>query len=87
MNLRQLEVFVAVVETGSFSRGAQATCLTQSTVSQHIASLEVCLTAMAAGFCRPRRAKFIYAMPGACWLNAELCKRRWRNLTGYNMSI
>jgi len=40
MNLRQLEVFVAVVETGSFSRGAQATCLTQSTVSQHIASLE-----------------------------------------------
>lgn len=40
MNLRQLEVFVAVVETGSFSRGAQKTFLTQSTVSQHIASLE-----------------------------------------------
>lgn len=40
MNLRQLEVFVAVIETGSFSRGALATSLTQSTVSQHIASLE-----------------------------------------------
>ncbi len=40
MNLRQLEVFVAVVETGSFSRGAEAASLTQSTVSQHIAALE-----------------------------------------------
>jgi DNA-binding transcriptional LysR family regulator len=40
MNLRQLEVFVAVVETGSFSRGAESASLTQSTVSQHVASLE-----------------------------------------------
>ncbi len=40
MNLRQIEVFVAVVETGSFSRGAEAALLTQSTVSQHIAALE-----------------------------------------------
>ncbi len=40
MTLRQLELFVAVVETGSFSRGAEKVCLTQSTVSQHIAALE-----------------------------------------------
>lgn len=40
MNLRQLELFIAIVETGSFSRGAEASLLTQSTVSQHIASLE-----------------------------------------------
>ncbi len=40
MNLRQLELFVAVVEAGSFSRGAEAASLTQSTVSQHIAALE-----------------------------------------------
>lgn len=40
MNIKQLEVFVAVVETGSFTRGAERTCLTQSTASQHIASLE-----------------------------------------------
>lgn len=40
MTLRQLELFVAVVETGSFSRGAEQTALTQSTVSQHIAALE-----------------------------------------------
>ncbi len=40
MTLRQLELFVAVAETGSFSRGAEAICLTQSTVSQHIAALE-----------------------------------------------
>jgi DNA-binding transcriptional LysR family regulator len=40
MNLKQLEVFLAVAETGSFSRAAQATFITQSTVSQHISSLE-----------------------------------------------
>jgi LysR family transcriptional regulator, low CO2-responsive transcriptional regulator len=40
MTLRQLELYVAVVETGSFSRGAEAVSLTQSTVSQHIAALE-----------------------------------------------
>lgn len=40
MNLKQLEVFLAVAETGSFSRAAEATFITQSTVSQHISSLE-----------------------------------------------
>jgi len=40
MTLRQLELYVAVVETGSFSRGAEQISLTQSTVSQHIAALE-----------------------------------------------
>ena len=40
MNLKQLEVFLAVADTGSFSRGAETTFLTQSTVSQHIAALE-----------------------------------------------
>ena len=40
MNLKQLEIFLAVAENGSFSKGAEATFLTQSTVSQHIAALE-----------------------------------------------
>ena len=40
MTLRQLELFVAVAEAASFSRGAEAISLTQSTVSQHIAALE-----------------------------------------------
>jgi len=40
MNLKQLEVFVSIVDSGSFSRGAEAACITQSTVSQHIAALE-----------------------------------------------
>lgn len=40
MNLRQLELFIAIAESGSFSRGAEKALLTQSTVSQHIASLE-----------------------------------------------
>lgn len=40
MNLRQIKIFVAIAETGSFSAGADAVSLTQSTVSQHMASLE-----------------------------------------------
>jgi DNA-binding transcriptional LysR family regulator len=40
MNIRQLEVFLSVVENESFSKGAAASFLTQSTVSQHIAALE-----------------------------------------------
>ena len=40
MNLKQLQVFVAVAESGSFSRAAESTHITQSTVSQHISSLE-----------------------------------------------
>ena len=40
MNLKQLEVFIAVADTGSFSKGAEATFITQSTVSQQISALE-----------------------------------------------
>jgi len=40
MNLRQIELFVSIVETGSFSRCAEAASLTQSTVSQHMAAVE-----------------------------------------------
>ncbi len=40
MNLRQLELFLAVIEQGSFSAAARESLLTQSTVSQHIAGLE-----------------------------------------------
>lgn len=40
MNLRQLELFLAVVEHGGFSAAARASRLTQSTISQHIAALE-----------------------------------------------
>jgi DNA-binding transcriptional LysR family regulator len=40
MNIKQLEVFLAVADSGSFSKGANATFITQSTVSQHIAALE-----------------------------------------------
>lgn len=40
MNLKQLEVFVRVAETKSFSETARQLFLTQPTVSAHIASLE-----------------------------------------------
>lgn len=40
MNIKQLEIFEATATTGSFSKGAEATCITQSTASQHIAALE-----------------------------------------------
>jgi DNA-binding transcriptional LysR family regulator len=40
MTLKQLEVFVAIAETLSFSKGADKTFITQSTASQHIHGLE-----------------------------------------------
>lgn len=40
MTLKQLEVFVAIAETGGFSSGAEKAGITQSTASQHILSLE-----------------------------------------------
>lgn len=40
MNLKQLEAFVRVVETGSFSKAAKELYLTQPTVSAHISTLE-----------------------------------------------
>lgn len=40
MNIKQLEIFVSIVSTGSFSKGAEVACITQSTASQHIATLE-----------------------------------------------
>ena len=40
LNLKQLEVFVAVVDTGSFTAAAEHLYLAQSTVSGHIAALE-----------------------------------------------
>ncbi len=40
MNLRQLKLFVALAETGSFSQAAARMMLTQSTVSQHVAGME-----------------------------------------------
>lgn len=40
MNIKQLEVFLAVAESSSFSKGAESTFITQSTVSQHVSALE-----------------------------------------------
>lgn len=40
MTLKQLEVFVAIAETNSFSKGGEKACITQSTASQHIQALE-----------------------------------------------
>lgn len=40
MNLHRLEIFMTVADLGNFSRAAEKTLLTQSTVSQHIAALE-----------------------------------------------
>ena len=40
LNLKQLEVFVTVVEQGSFTAAAEHLYLAQSTVSGHISALE-----------------------------------------------
>ncbi|MBI3971571.1 MAG: LysR family transcriptional regulator [Chloroflexi bacterium] len=60
ITLQQLRVFLAVVEHGSFTRGAQAVFMTQSAASQHVRSLEHLLGAplveRAAGELVPTRA-------------------------------
>ena len=38
-SLKQIQVFVAVAELGSFTQAAQALFLSQSTVSAHLAAL------------------------------------------------
>ena len=43
LNLNKLEIFAAVVRTGSFSAAAQQLLLTQPAVSQHIQDLEASL--------------------------------------------
>ena len=40
MNLKQLEAFVKIADTGSFSQAAKELYLTQPTISAHISSLE-----------------------------------------------
>jgi DNA-binding transcriptional LysR family regulator len=40
MTLRQLEIFLSVIDSGGFSAGARNSNTTQSTVSQHLAALE-----------------------------------------------
>jgi DNA-binding transcriptional LysR family regulator len=40
MTLKQMEVFCAIADSGSFSRGGEAVSLAQSTASQHIRALE-----------------------------------------------
>ena len=44
-SLKQIQVFVAVAELGSFTQAAQALFLSQSTVSAHLATLETALSA------------------------------------------
>ena len=53
MNMRQLECLVAVVDAGSFTRGARSLGITQPSLSQHIRSLEQ--EASGAGNARSRR--------------------------------
>lgn len=43
ITLKQLEIFAAVAESGSFTRSAEQLYMTQSTVSIHIAALEAAL--------------------------------------------
>lgn len=40
MTLKQMEVFIAIAESGSFSKGGEKAGITQSTASQHIHGLE-----------------------------------------------
>ena len=65
MNIKKLQLFVAIVTSCSFSKGAEAACITQSTASQHIATLEdFCgvrlLDRTGRGFSLARLARFCF---------------------------
>jgi LysR family nitrogen assimilation transcriptional regulator len=43
MDIRQLRYFIAIVETGSFSRAAERLCVAQPALSQHVLAMEAAL--------------------------------------------
>jgi molybdate transport repressor ModE-like protein len=80
LSVRQLEVFVALVDHGSFTRAAKHLKLSQSTVSGHIAELErrlgVRLVERDRGGARPTAAGKAFLRPARETLRAELNTRR-----------
>ena len=86
MNLKQLEAFVRVAETKSFSAAAKMLFLTQPTVSAHIASLErelnTCLLIRnTKGVALSESGKELYAYAEQM-LELEQKIREWFGLTG-----
>jgi DNA-binding transcriptional LysR family regulator len=80
LSVRQLEVFVALVDHRSFTRAAKHLKLSQSTVSGHIAELErrlgVRLLERERGGARPTAAGKAFLRPARETLRAELNTRR-----------
>lgn len=79
LSIRQLEVFVALLEQGSFTRAANALQLSQSTVSGHVADLErrlgVRLVERERGGIRPTPAGDALLRPARDVLRAERSAR------------
>lgn len=79
LSMRQLAVFVALVDEGSFTKAARALQVSQSTVSGHIADLEkrvgLRLVSRARSGVRPTRAGESFIGPARQALNAELRAR------------
>ena len=49
MNLKQLEAFIQIADSGSFSKAAKELYLTQPTISAHVSTLEKELNTRLAG--------------------------------------
>jgi len=79
LSIRQLEVFVALIERGSFTKAAKSLHLSQSTVSGHIADLErrlgVRLVERERSGVRPTAAGEALLMPARDVLHAEVAAR------------
>ena len=82
MDFKRLEIFCRVVELKSFTRAAEASLLTQPTVSENIRLLEEALDErlldrLAGRSCRPRPGRSSIATPGASSSCARRPARPW----------
>lgn len=81
INLTQLEVFVAVVEQGSFTKAAASLFMAQSTVSNHIQSLEKKLNTVL--FTRKSKKNVILTADGKrCYQHAKTIISKCAALVG-----
>ena len=83
MNLRQMEYLLAIVETKNISRAAERCYISQSGMSQQLASVEKelgdpCFSELIMNWYLPEKGKFIFVMPEKFWDCMQEQKEKWK---------
>ena len=92
MNLRQLEVFQAVLQTGSMSAAARLLCITPSAVSKAVAHTELQLgyrlfNRTTAGLTPTPEAQVLAVESGSIYRQLDALQRTARNLAVASRTI